>query len=368
LENKDLAKALEEKQAAEDGVAVAAAKKRVQPKASAATKAGKNSSSSKTLNKKRDASPSSSSATSTSYNISASGMETSDDDVPNKKHKKASDMSMAKRNKMKPMSPSSNSDNSARTTPSIVRRRRANIARNQDMERRLNLQGGLLSLPPTKKKQKHQPKMRKAQPLARTHTTRGQHASEDTKYGVERLLESTVRDGIKKMKVLWTTGETTWEPEIQLRKDIAQEVDAYYDQQRRHTMEALDSDEAVGEQHDNDAPRQAAANDPESVVQPCKHNHEDYTAFKAEDNPGYCKQGYMLYQVKCGVCCKEFVHVTPSDKSNTHYKPSRMDTVHLCPGYTQDCKYALCKPCYLKNLVTHESKGRRNTHSAPSKI
>ena len=94
------------------------------------------------------------------------------------------------------------------------------------------------------------------------------------------------QDGIKELKVLWTTGETTWEPEHQLRKDIAHEVDAYYDQQRWHTMEALASDD---KQLENDAPQQAAGNDPELVVWPCKHNHEDYTAFKAKDNPGYCK-------------------------------------------------------------------------------
>jgi len=150
LENKDLAQAHEEKQAAEDGAAVAAAKKCVQPKACATIKAEKDSSLLKTMNKKRAASTSSSSAASASYNISASGMETSDGDVP-KKHKRVSDTSSAKWHKMKPKSPSSNSDTSARMIPSIVRRRRAKIAHNQDMERMLNLQGGLLTLPRTTK-------------------------------------------------------------------------------------------------------------------------------------------------------------------------------------------------------------------------
>ena len=78
---------------------------------------------------------------------------------------------------------------------------------------------------------------------------------------------------------------------------------------------------------------------------------------KREEDGGYAKKNYFLYQAKCRIC--NIVFVDSAEKGVAgKYHVSRNNPVYVCCNSA--CTYYSCGNCYVDKILANECKTSRN--------
>ena len=105
--------------------------------------------------------------------------------------------------------------------------------------------------------------------------------------------------------------------------------------------------------------KQDATHKPKSFKQKkflCESKHNSIDLVR-EDDRGFAKKGFFLYQAKCSQC--DIMFVDGAEKGVAEkYRISRNSPVYVCCNSA--CTYYTCGNCYVDKILANECKTSRN--------
>ena len=103
----------------------------------------------------------------------------------------------------------------------------------------------------------------------------------------------------------------------------------------------------------------------------CRHHlYEAGTSYKEQAIPGYCKESYHLFNLRCaGTCERIFAHEIKDDQvdSSKFVVPSTRSPIMECENIMyggSNCMHTMCMACFTAKIIESDNNNTGNKRSS----